>query len=335
MNFVQQDRRFGSGTNLALLKRGFFSERALLYPFDRYDPRWFVNDWAIEHRFQTINPSDVSIQLRNKFFLHLLLRELGYGDRTAPLVGVLTDGRFSSFSPYRKLGDAIAAHGGVMAKPIAGASGLGVVRLGADDPVPPRGMFVVEGVLRQHAYAAAVFSGSVNTIRVVTMRLGDKEPFIPAAAHRFGGKKSAPVDNFGRGGVSALVDLETGELSSGRSKLHVHASTFHPVHPDTGVAVKGTTVPMWDEVKAFALELMKAIPGLQIAGWDICVTPDGPRLIEGNGGVPSADLIQVHRPMLLDRRTREFFRAKRVISQQHFDELERMAAAGLERSDLG
>lgn len=329
IRFVRMDRHYARGMHPHLLLRGFLSQRAQLYPFDRFDPRWFINDWAVENRFRWINPAEVQGQLGNKLFLHLLLRELGFAHLTAPLIGVVAHGRFTSFSSHSSLVDAFRTHGELIVKPIDGFGGRGVLRLQSVASIPADGMFVIEGLLQQHAYAATIFPGAANSIRVLTLRLGGEPPFIAAAAHRFGGRQSAPVDNFSRGGISALVDLATGVLSAGRSNPGYHASSHHATHPDTGSSFAGTVVPRWSEVKALALELMARVPGVQIVGWDFCVTPDGIRLIEGNGSVPGTDLIQAHRPLLLDARTRRFFRAKGVISQRHFDELEQLAAAGL------
>jgi glutathione synthase/RimK-type ligase-like ATP-grasp enzyme len=329
LSFLRMDRRYGQGFKPHLLLRGFLSQRAELYPFHRYDPRWFVNDWAVENRFKWINPGEVQGQLGNKLFLHLLLRELGFGHLPAPLIGVVTHGRFTSFSSHSSLASAFKAHEALIVKPIDGFGGRRVMRAQTVDAVPTVGMFLIEGLLQQHDYAAAIFPGAVNSIRVLTLRLNDEPPFIAAAAHRFGGVHSAPVDNFSRGGISALVDLPTGTLSGGRSNPGFHPSSHHVTHPDTGFTFAGTIVPRWAEVKAIALELMLRVPGVQIVGWDLCVTPGGVRLIEGNGSVPGTDLIQAHQPLLLDARTRRFFRAKGVISQRHFDELEQMAATGL------
>jgi hypothetical protein len=51
--------------------------------------------------------------------------------------------------------------------------------------------------------ARRFFSGAVNTMRFLTISDPDIcEPFIPAAAHRFGNRASAPVDNLVAGGMT-------------------------------------------------------------------------------------------------------------------------------------
>ena len=323
--FLGMELRQPAPHRLSLVRAGFFSSRASLYPFDRYDRRWFLSDWAVENRFRGINHPDVSAQLSNKLFFHLLLRELGLGGRTAPLVGMLNDGRLTPFSRCRSLAEAIEAHGRIVVKPVSGFGGRHVRLLAAGEAVPVSGNFIVEGALRQEAYAAEIFPGSVNTIRVFTLRADGGEPFIAGAAHRFGTAQTAPVDNFSQGGLSAIIDEATGRLSSAKSKSAVQGRTLHIRHPDTGAAVEGVVVPRWAEVKAFALELAASVPGLKLAGWDICVTPEGARLVEGNGNAPNPNLIQMHEPILLNARTRGFFADHGVISRRHYDELTALA----------
>lgn len=323
--FIGLELRLHAPHRPGLVKAGFFSSRAEMYPFDRYDRRWFLSDWAVETRLRGINPPDVSAQLGNKLFFHLLLRELGLGGKTAPLIGMLNDGRLTPFSDCGNLAEAIAAHGRVVVKPVSGFGGRHVRLLAAGDAAPAEGNFIVEAALRQQPYAAAIFPGAVNTIRLFTLRAAGEEPFIAGAAHRFGVAATAPVDNLSQGGLAAMVDLQTGGLSAAKSKPRLHAQTLHIRHPDTGAVFEGTVVPQWAEVKALALELAAGVPGLKLAGWDICVTADGPRLIEGNGHVPNPNLIQMHRPILLDARTRRFFADHGIISRRHHDELTALA----------
>jgi hypothetical protein len=65
-------------------------------------------------------------------------------------------------------------------------------------------------------------------------------------------------------------------------------------HPDTGAAITGRVLPLWDEVLALAAQAHRAFADRTVIGWDIAITADGPVLIEGNSG-PDVDLLQ--RPM--------------------------------------
>src|SRR5207237_461121 len=98
------------------------------------------------------------------------------------------------------------------------------------------------------------------------------------------------------------VELETGELGSA-SNLGANARLgWLDRHPDSGSAITGTRLPMWDEVRSFAVRAHKAFGDRILVGWDIAVTPDGPALVEANGG-PDLDIHQrvAHRGMMSDR----------------------------------
>jgi hypothetical protein len=49
----------------------------------------------------------------------------------------------------------------------------------------------------------------------------------------FGNRASAPVDNLVAGGMSSLIDLESGTLSAAAERAK-HGLIMHDVHPDTG-----------------------------------------------------------------------------------------------------
>lgn len=298
----------------ALWRDGFLSQRAELYPFDRFERRWFLTDWEIETRLGGVNDAQVAPLLDDKLLFHLLVASEPAAAAPEP-VGLVANGRFHPIGRHASLEAAFEAHERIVCKPSHGAGGVEVSVLRPADAPPGRGLFLLEGFVVQHPYAAAIFPDSLNTIRVVT--LADEDgTFVAGAAHRFGCVASAPVDNFKRGGVSALVDLATGELSAGRSNPGHHSGHAHPAHPDTGARIEGVVVPMWGEVMELALRLARMVPGLHHVGWDICVAADGPRVIEGNARLANPNLIQAHRPILLDPRVRRFMRRHGVLSER-------------------
>lgn len=308
-----------------LWMRGFFSQRAVLYPFERHDARWFLSDWEIERRLGRVNEEACIPLLENKLLFHLLLARSGLAGAAAPLVGLLADGAFRPLGAFATAGEALAMLGRLVRKPATGWGGAGVRVVESEAAAlqgAGGGLFLLEGFLQQHDYAARIFPGSLNTIRIVTMTGADGLPFVAAAAHRFGAAASVPVDNFKRGGVSALVDPATGALSAGRSNPGIHAAHVHATHPDTGAPIEGVLVPMWTEAQALALRLAGLFPGLRHVGWDICITPQGPRVVEGNSRLANPNLIQAHRPLLLDPRVRDFLRRHRVLREGRARRLE-------------
>ena len=129
----------------------------------------------------------------------------------------------------------LASHAELVVKPRGAQSGRGVRLLRAGDPEPALhpGEFA-SPLVRQHPYAAAIFPGSANTIRLLTAWDYERsDVFVAAAAHRFGSARSGVVDNWSAGGIGAGVDIETGRLGSGIRMLR-----FDPAAP------AGPTIPI-------------------------------------------------------------------------------------------
>jgi hypothetical protein len=165
----------------------------------------------------------------------------------------------------------------------------------------------------QHPYAAAINPGAVNTIRIVTMwDYSVRQPFIAVAVHRFGVKSTGPVDNFSKGGICCAVDLEKGVLSKGVSMPQNNCLTWHAVHPESGSPLENLVIPFWNQVKTMVLQMASDLFFIPYIGWDIAITEDGFRIIEGNN-FTDVNLLQVHVPLLLDPRVKAFYRRFGVI----------------------
>ena len=173
---------------------------------------------------------------------------------------------------------------------------------------------LIQERVRQGDYAVRIFPDATNTLRVLTMwDYARDEPFIAAAVHRFGTRRSLPVDNWSRGGLNVDVDAATGELGravtfpdGGRLEWRTH-------HPDTDAPVSGTVVPHWSSMVEELLRVSRALPRLRYVGWDVLVGDDGLHLIEGNS-YPELGVHQVHAPLLSDHRARAFYRRHGVVA---------------------
>jgi len=143
---------------------------------------------------------------------------------------------------------------------------------------------------------------------------GDREPFIAFAIHKFGTKESAPVDNWAKGGLSAYVDLESGELGPGAGypKYTGGKLSWFDRHPETGAPIAGVQVPQWLALKGQLLEMLRELKFLIYIGWDIVITPRGPCIIEGNTA-PAVAFLQVHKPLLKDPRVKRFYAYHKVL----------------------
>ena len=174
----------------------------------------------------------------------------------------------------------------IIGKPIEGSSGQGIERFQRSDwegDVPlfleqlrESGLGIIEEVVTQHPDLARLCPTSVNTVRIATL-LGDKKQGIVYAFLRIGNGRV--VDNVDCGGMAAKVDLDTGKLMTvGADK---QGNTYQ-VHPKTGVPIVGFQLPYWEEAKKMCVEASRKIPQMRFIAWDVAITPDGPRFIEGN-----------------------------------------------------
>src|SRR5690606_36587604 len=112
---------------------------------------------------------------------------------------------------------------------------------------------------------------SVNSLRVITVLCEDGSVKVIGACLRMGnGEKYA--DNFHHGGISALVDVKTGIVttpgSNGKSEKFI-------LHPKTGKKIIGFEIPHWDKVIETINVVAKQIPTVRHVGWDIAISKDG------------------------------------------------------------
>lgn len=196
----------------------------------------------------------------------------------------------------------LARHQTFMAKPSQGSCGWGIEKLDAGD-FPSRGALYahllekaphleLEEVIAQHRLVAAIYPGSINTVRMVTIRGKSGKVYLVTAMFRIGNGKF--VDNFNSGGMVAPMDPATGTVID---RALDKQKNLYANHPATGAPIQGFTFPDWDRAVALVQEAAQVIPEVGYVGWDVCFTPDGPCLVEGNQ-FPGHDIYQlpVHTP---------------------------------------
>ena len=169
--------------------------------------------------------------------------------------------------------------------------------------------YMVTEYLTSADYAAAVSPGRPSTLRLLTLWDVDQGlPFVAAATQRFSGRPDSLLDSFkvGTDCLAAEVDLETGILGPGLN-IDPNGELYSRSHsPFSGAPIEGVTVPHWKETIRQTLEVAAALPQFPMVGWDILMTNEGPRWLEGNSP-PGIRLWQVHTPLLKDPRSRAFF----------------------------
>lgn len=185
--------------------------------------------------------------------------------------------------------------GAIFAKPLGGTGGHGVERLKTESFASgaqlarylKRGGFgIAEQEAAQCERMSALHPLSVNTVRMVTVLSGG-EPRLVFAGLRVG--NGAAVDNLHSGGMAALVDTASGEVKTAAVDKSFH---LYERHPATGAAIKGFKIPMWRECVELVLAAARVVPQVGYVGWDVCIAPYGPLLIEGNC-FPGHDIYQL------------------------------------------
>ena len=134
---------------------------------------------------------------------------------------------------------------------------------------------ILEEAVVQHETMSALCPTSVNTVRFATL-LGDKAQGIVYAFLRIGNGKV--MDNVDCGGMAARVDLDTGILKTVAADKQ--GNVFGT--PITSTPIVGFQLPYFEEAKRMCLEAMQVVPQMRYVAWDVALTPQGPRFIEGN-----------------------------------------------------
>lgn len=341
---IEKERSSWEYTSLSLAertdywRRGFLSRAAVLYDFERYDPRSYLTDYERFVKTRGIN-GRFGIALDDKLLFQRVMD--GFEDRLPKLYGIIEEGTFRPITgPGEARGRARPATEWVeetiepgetrVLKWVIGGGGHNVLVLSRTDDgwrldgeAISRGElyerlrdldeYVVTGFAEQATYADELFSGSANTLRLVTMWDPEEdEPFVARGIHRIGTRETAPMDNWSRGGLGAEIDLATGELGEAVTFPFDGELVWHESHPDTGTRIEGTTIPGWERIRVGLLEMAETVPYLPYAGWDLVVTTEGEfEVVEANG-YPGVKSLQVHRPLLLDGRIRRFYTAHGV-----------------------
>lgn len=313
------------------LRNGFNSEKVLMYGLTKDNVKSYVSEHR-RYRAKRINER-ASHVYDNKLITERVLKAFvsvpeGYyyvhAGKVTPLApeddnSLSVDELMNFFRKEQKL----------ILKPITGGSGKGVQVVTYDEErdlfytnnkennsnemiqfLQSLKNYLVTEFVKQSDYSASLYPESTNTIRVLTMvDPKTNEPFIAAAAQRIGTEKTKPMDNFGggRGGLSFLVDLETGKLNRGARISSKGGKEVIDRHPDTQELLLGLTVPHWEKIKADLLKTVKKNPYLKYVGWDVLVTEDGFSVIEINS-FSGVSVFQVHQPLpAFDPRIEEFY----------------------------
>lgn len=179
--------------------------------------------------------------------------------------------------------------------------------------------YLLEEYCKQSDFEDKLFPYAVNTLRIATLEKNYGEIVPIFAFQRMGVKANSCVDNASAGGLFSSINMETGILSSAVCN---YDSDFmdksggvvrFDIHPVTGTRIEGQKIPDWETILSSVVNLHKQILFTKISfiAWDIALTNDGFKVIEGNATC-SMDFLQRetgHRKKLLG----ELYRKKGII----------------------
>ncbi len=137
---------------------------------------------------------------------------------------------------------------------------------------------MLEELVDQDDEMAALHPDSLQSIRLVTVRVGDKVniwyPRIDI------GRGGSFLINAAAGSIMALIDPKTGIIIG---KGIPESGERFEFHPDTDVRIEGFQIPKWNELIEMATDLMlNVMPDICYVGWDMALSKKGWCVVEGN-----------------------------------------------------
>jgi len=188
----------------------------------------------------------------------------------------------NSSNDENKYNDFVNKYDQIILKPRNSSGGKGVRLLQKDSEkfdallIEYKNGFVMEPVLKNAPEIAEFHSNSLNTVRIVTVRLNDRVE-IGFAFARFG-RGDKCVDNFASNGIMCEIDTKTGIIYAAIDKR----GNRYIVHPDSEKVLLGYKMPEWEKLVALVIKLAHIIPSNRYTGWDMVYTPNGWLVVEVN-----------------------------------------------------
>lgn len=158
--------------------------------------------------------------------------------------------------------------------------------------------YLFTDAFEQGPFMSGLFPGSKNRLSVILTRdLTSWEPLVVAAVLRFGSRRSEGRLDMAAGGMSAPVDIQSGQVGQlacldAKNRV-VHAKT----HPDLGARIAGLEVPGWADIRKTLLRIVDESSYMRVAMLDFTLLQDGSLALLGPSSTEMAPY-QVHAPLL-------------------------------------
>ena len=153
-------------------------------------------------------------------------------------------------------------------------------RLGsfASEQMKPNADWIIQHPIRQHVDMSRLHPSCVNTLRIITIRMG-AEVTVVSTFIRIG-TGTTRVDNLTAGKSIAIGVEHDGRLSKYGYDNDLRRSEAHADH---GYAFEGLTIPSFAAAQQACIGLHRTIPELDLISWDVAIAHDGaPIILEFN-----------------------------------------------------
>lgn len=144
-----------------------------------------------------------------------------------------------------------------------------------------KGNFVVQKILKQHAFLRQMNPNSLNTMRIATF-LYHGEVYMLRGGLRIGASGSR-VDNVASGGFSVPIQKD-GRLIDYAFVKDPKTKELTKIHQlPNDVSFAHVQIPFWEEIMQLLRKLHYKLPHFQLINWDVALREDGkPIIIEYN-----------------------------------------------------
>ena len=268
----------------SLFRYGSYYNEYFLFGYEGKDAAYrdsFITEGVRMSYYPRMNDPKNTNLLENKYLTYQKFRDF-YGRDVLRI----KKGAQPTPAALEALRDFTQAHPDYIVKPIYAAFGKGVhtesIRdypyLEAAHAAYSAHGAILEQIIEQGEALSRIHPQSVNTLRIPTVVLADGEVRLFHPTLRVG-RGDGIIDNFSAGGISALIDPETGCIcSDGADKK----GRRYAAHPDTGVRFNGYRLPEWDKAVAMVTTAAHMVPGNHYCGWDLAYSTHGWCMVEAN-----------------------------------------------------
>lgn len=190
-------------------------------------------------------------------------------------------------------------------KPVSGTYGRGAfsaisydrgtdaIRMGNGESIPLNNVlemfqekwargYIMQKLLEPHPEVAALVGNRLSSLRIIVLLTNDGPVIFRAVWKLPTGRNMS--DNFMHGETGNLianVDLGTGLIGHAVTGVGANIRRVEH-HPDTGLPLSNSRVPLWEETRNLVMAGASLFPGLRMQHWDVALCPEGPVALEVN-----------------------------------------------------